>query len=167
MIEYINKLSKELSDVNLQNYWPTFQSVAYALYTNEFVYLFNHPLVEESEERTYKIIQWNDSFTGNTLILYEGFPTAILYVDDEDKYEDLYSVMVHELFHGFQYEKGEKRFPDEVIGMTYPLTSENIGLRYQERMALYQAVTACDQYTRLQNVKAFIALREKKKRKLS
>src|SRR5699024_12088732 len=77
-------------------------------------------------------------------------------------YASLYSILVHELFHGFQYIKGENRFADETMGITYPLSKENIQLRSQERLYLYRAVLEKDRVKKRQYLATFISLREKR-----
>src|SRR5699024_1975486 len=112
--------------------------------------------------KNYQILKRDDRFIGCTLILYLDYPTAIV---DLELYRDqasLYSILVHELFHGFQYIKGEKRFADEVMGVTYPLSKENIQLRSQERLYLYRAVLEKDRTKKRQYLATFISLREKR-----
>lgn len=70
--------------------------------------------------------------------------------------------MVHELFHGNQYVKGEKRFPDETMGITYPLTKENVEIRNRERKSLYNALIETSISNKKQYLNEFISLREKR-----
>ncbi|WP_260320499.1 hypothetical protein [Peribacillus simplex] len=94
--------------------------------------------------------------------MYEEYPTAIVNMDSYEDYEDLYSMVVHELFHGYQHIKDEKRFPDEMMGITYPLSKENVELRNQERTNLYHALLENNIMKKKQYLDAFIALREKR-----
>src|SRR5699024_9541317 len=139
-----DEIVKDLVRSHLDSYWTGFEPVAYALFDKKFVYLFNHPKMIKEPNKNYQILKRDDRFIGCTLILYLDYPTAIV---DLELYRDqasLYSILVHELFHGFQYIKGEKRFADEVMGVTYPLSKENIQLRSQERLYLYRAVLEKD-----------------------
>lgn len=70
--------------------------------------------------------------------------------------------MIHELFHGNQYIKEEKRFPDEMLGITYPLTKENVEIRNRERKSLYNALLETDISKKKQYLNEFISLREKR-----
>jgi hypothetical protein len=124
----------------MENYWPGFELVAYAIYDKSKVYLFNHPKFSNNPSCTYHILKWDTEFTADTIIMYEEYPTAIVNMDHYKEYEDLFSMIVHELFHGYQYIKDEKRFPDEMMGITYPLSKENVELRNQERANLYCAM---------------------------
>ncbi|USL45518.1 hypothetical protein [Priestia megaterium] len=99
---------------------------------------------------------------GNTIILFDGYPTAIADMELYDDYEGLISILVHELFHGNQYIKGEKRFPDEILGITYPLTKENVEIRNRERKNLYNALLETDISKKKQYLNEFISLREKR-----
>ena len=62
--------------------------------------------------------------------------------------------------------KGEKRFPDEMMGITYPLSKENVELRNQERTNLYCALLENNLMKKKHYLNAFIALREKEQPRL-
>ncbi|MFD9625272.1 hypothetical protein [Peribacillus muralis] len=162
MPQYLNRIAEELFQAKLENYWSGFELVAYALYDKRNVYLFNHPKFSNNPQYTYHILNWDVQFTGDTMILYEEYPTAIVNLDSYKDYEDLYSVLIHELFHGYQYIKDEKRFPDEMMGITYPLSQENVELRNQERTNLYRALLEHNTIKKKHHLHTFIALREKR-----
>jgi len=167
MNKYLNRISKDLVNVNFDNYWPGFESVAYALYDKSYVYLFNHPRMEKNQQSNYQILNWDEQFMGCTLILYNDYPTAIVNIELYENYESLYSILVHELFHGFQYVKGETRFANEILGFTYLLSKENVELRNQERINLYSAVLENNIIEKKQYLNTFIALREKRTAKFN
>lgn len=162
MPHHLNRIAKDLVKSKLKNYWPGFELVAYALYDKSNVYLFNHPKLSNNPQCTYHTLSWDVQFTGDTIIMYEEYPTAIVNLDYYEEYEDLYSILVHEIFHGYQYIKDEKRFPDEMMGITYPLSKENVELRNQERTNLYRALLENNIIKKKQYLNAFIALREKR-----
>ncbi|MFE4810085.1 hypothetical protein ACFQ9Y_02790 [Peribacillus simplex] len=166
MPHYLNRIAEDLVKVKLENYWSGFELAAYALYDKRNVYLFNHPKFSNNPHCAYHTLKWDVQFTGDTIILYEEYPTAIVNMDSYEDYEDLYSMVVHELFHGYQYIKDEKRFPDEMIGITYPLSKENVELRNQERTNLYHALLENNIIKKKQYLNAFIALREKRAAKI-
>ncbi|WP_139069996.1 hypothetical protein [Bacillus sp. FJAT-27225] len=136
--------------------------VAYAIYDDSTVYLFNHPKFKSDLEQPYATVKRDNQFAACTLILYENYPTAIVDMNLVKDYESLYATLVHELFHGYQYLKGESRFPNEVMGITYPLLVENIQLRNLERTNLFSAFNANNSDVRDQYIQAFIAIREKR-----
>ncbi|QKE72452.1 hypothetical protein HPK19_06395 [Arthrobacter citreus] len=162
MSKNFNEIAQDLLNTNFNNYWPGFESVAYALYDNSNVYLFNHPRMTKTEQNQYQILQRDDQFNGCTLILYNEYPTAIVDLEFYEDYGSLFSILLHELFHGFQYIKGEKRFANETMGITYPLLKENVELRKQERASLFSAVLENNVLKKKQYINSFIALREKR-----
>ncbi|MGE7603352.1 hypothetical protein ACQKL5_12815 [Peribacillus sp. NPDC097675] len=160
--EYLKQITHDLAKENLNRYWPGFETVAYALYDKSYVYLFNHPRMKTKKHCDYQILNWNDQFNGCTLILHNDYPTAIVNIEMYDDYNNLYSILVHELFHGFQYVKGETRLADEVQGITYPLSKENVELRNRERSTLFNAVLENNMIKKKRYLNTFIALREKR-----
>ncbi|ETT86728.1 hypothetical protein MKZ08_09760 [Viridibacillus sp. FSL R5-0477] len=162
MTNYLNRIIQELVEENLENYWPGFEMVAYALYDNCNVYLYNHPKFKGNKQNTYQILKRDEQFNGCTLILYEEYPTAIVDLQLYGDYESLFSILVHELFHGYQYIKGENRFPDELLGVTYPLSNENVQLRNLERMNLYNALLEKNTLKKKEYLNTFIELKEKR-----
>lgn len=162
MTKYLNQISLDLVEKNLENYWAGFELVAYALYDNSSVYLFNHPKYKNNQQCKYQILERDEQFNGCTIIMYKEYPTAIVDLELYGNYEELYSILVHELFHGFQYIKGEKRFADETLAITYPLIRENVELRNQERSILFNALFEIDFNKKKQYINTFIAIREKR-----
>ncbi len=162
MNHFLNHIAKDLTNTNVERYWPNFELVAYALYDKNSVFLFNHPRYNQVPPKTYKILKRDERFVGNTLILFDGYPTAIADMELYDDYEGLFSILVHELFHGNQYIKEEKRFPDEMLGITYPLTKENVEIQNRERKNLYNALLETDISKKKQYLNEFISLREKR-----
>lgn len=155
----VNEIAKVMRSTNLTNYWPGFEPVAYALYNQENVYVFHHPKFKKDG---YVTLPWTEQFIADTLILFEGTPTAIVNIDRYEEFADLYAILIHELFHGYQYVKDEKRFPDEMKGITYPLSPANVELRNAERASLYAAVLATDSKEKTEHLQQFIALREQR-----
>ncbi|MFJ7467416.1 hypothetical protein ACIQWI_02595 [Peribacillus frigoritolerans] len=166
MPHHLGRMAEDLVKAKLENYWRGFEPVAYALYDKSNVYLFNHPKFSNDSLCTYHILKWDTEFTADTIIMYDEYPTAIVNMDYYKAYEDLFSMLVHELFHGYQYIKDEKRFPDEMMGITYPLSKENVELRNQERANLYCAMLENNLIKKKQYLNAFIALREKRAAKI-
>lgn len=161
MKDYLSQIYKDVK-VNLENYWPGFNAVPFALYDQSNTYVFNHPSFKHHQQDQFQILNRDDQFNGCTLIMFEGYPTAIVDLELYDKYEEVYSILVHELFHGFQYVQGERRFPDEVKGITYPLSKENVEWRHQERSNLFHALLEKNTVKKKQYLTAFVAFREKR-----
>lgn len=156
---HLEMMAKSLTSHKLEQYWEGFKSVAFAFYNKDKVYLYNHPKFNTAGLSPY-LLPWSEDFVGDTLILFEEHPTAIVDLDLHEEIEDIYAICVHELFHGYQYLRGDERFPDELLIITYPLSPENIELRNQERHHLYLSVMAATMEERNHAMNRFIALRE-------
>lgn len=158
----IDRIAEDMKKTRPEEIWPGFQYVAFALYDEKYVYLFNHPNYPPEGEKPYCMLPWTDSFIAETLIFFEGNPTAIANLSLHDEYERLFATLVHELFHGYQYIKGEKRFPNELLGIMYPVLEENVEARIQERKALYEAFMADSIEKMHEYLCRFIAMRERR-----
>lgn len=90
MNHFLNEISKDLTTTNVERYWPNFELVAYALYDKNSVFLFNHPRYDNDPLKLYKVLKWKEQFVGNTLILFDGYPTAIADMELYDDYEGLF-----------------------------------------------------------------------------
>ncbi len=127
------KVSNKLDTVNFEDLWPGFKRYSFALYTGERIYL-------EKED-----LPWDERFIGNTAILYEGSFMAIWRVEGDGVEESSIDVdklvadMVHEMFHAFQLEQGESRYPNDLVALDYPNNIRNYGLKYAENLLLIQA----------------------------
>lgn len=152
-------LTIELTEGELEKYWPDFQGVAYAIYDEEKVHLYNHP---KFPGQPYHIMDWTEQFLGSTLILFENYPTAIINIAYYKDETSLYSIVVHELFHGYQYLQGEKRVANEMLGPTYPISEANLELRHQERKLLHQGLCASTEIEKLSCLQQFISIREER-----
>lgn len=133
MKELFDEISKRLNCIDFEYIWPGFCRYEFAIYTSEKVQFKD------------KEIPWNNNFIGNTSINYNGKYIAIWNVGDSinDKksmdIDVLASNIVHEMFHAFQYENGEKRFPNDLLTLSYPQNFENFSLKYQENKLLVEA----------------------------
>lgn len=95
-------------------------------------------------------------------IIFKDYPTAIVNMNRYRDYKSLLAIMVHELFHCYQYLNGESRFPNESLGLQYPILEENIELRNKERICLYDAVNCKSKAEKNNYIKQFIELREQR-----
>lgn len=107
------------------------------------------------QKNDYITIPKTNEFNACTIILFEDFPTAIVDVRLYPQFNETYAILIHELFHGYQYTYGESRFPNELVGIDYSLCNKNISLRIEEQKALYQALQTKD----LSSLHYFIKLR--------
>ncbi|HDR8183920.1 TPA: peptide ABC transporter permease [Bacillus thuringiensis] len=161
MDNILNKIKQDINMDLLYELWPGFMGAAFALYNDEHVYVFHHPLFLKDE---YTVLKWDEQFKGDTCILFKDYPTAIVNMNRYKDYESLLAIVVHELYHCYQYLNKERRFPNESLGFQYPITEENIELRNRERICLYDAVHCNSQAERNNYIKQFIELREQRAR---
>lgn len=98
-----------------------------------------------------KRIPYEESFRGNTSILYNGEYIAIWDIEfsPEEDMETLAYLLVHEMFHCHQFSNGETRFPSDFTLMCYPDDIENFTKKYNENRYLADACEHCD-FTELQ-----------------
>lgn len=154
MNNILNRIKKDVSIELLNTLWPGFNRAAFALYNDEYVYVFHHPLFLKGDDKyEYTVLKWDEQFKADTFILFKDYPTAIVNMNRYKDYETLLAVVVHELFHCYQYLNKERRFPNESIGFQYPITEENIELRNKERICLYDAVHCKSQAERINYIK--------------
>lgn len=161
MNNILNRIKKDVNIELLNTLWPGFNGTAFALYNDEHVYVFHHPLLLK-DDGEYAVLKRNEQFKADTFILLKDYPTAIVNMNRYRDYESLLAVVVHELFHCYQYLNNESRFPNESLGFQYPILEENIELRNKERMCLYDTMHCKSQVEKYNYIKQFIELREQR-----
>lgn len=147
------KVEEQIGKVNFSKLWKDFQPYPFALYTQEKV------LLKDKEQ------PWNDSFLGNTSIEDNGKPLAIWNIRTGSEQEDiavLTSGLVHEMFHCYQKENEEVRFPKELELLCYPLIEENFQMKYQEQLYLLRAVQEKNLQEKEKYLAQFVSLRKKR-----
>lgn len=149
-----NEINSILSNVEFNKLWKGFKRYRFALYDDEKVYFGD------------KEIAVDNRFIGNTAIDYDGEKLAIWRVSKEEL-ESLHVLaanMVHEMFHAFQMENGENRFPDDIKGLNKPFDLEYYSMKSREAKLLAEAITSHDYDAKLKNLIGIISLREVRKR---
>ncbi|HOP11203.1 MAG TPA: hypothetical protein PK629_06910 [Oscillospiraceae bacterium] len=154
MRELIGQVSENLKKTDFDTLWKGFHRYPFALYDEKKVYLENGEILRD------------ERFFGNTAIEYEGGKLAIWNIEGEPAKEDaetLTADMVHEMFHAFQYEKGEKRFPNDLKTLLYPSDIENFNLKYIENKLLADAFETTDLPYKRQLLNQICGLRQKRR----
>ncbi|HZK29603.1 MAG TPA: hypothetical protein VFD19_05240 [Clostridia bacterium] len=148
-----------LSRIDFETIWPGFAPVDFALYTPEKMY-FQGELAARPQ-----------GFMGNTAIEYEGAFIAIwnmMYtkITGEESLDLLASKLVHEMFHAFQKQQGETRFPDDLDLLLYPLDEKLIALTRRESAILSDpAVYAGHSPTKaMEGLRSIVSIRADKTR---
>ena len=110
-----DKVYEHICKVDFESIWEGFHAYHFALYDDKKVYFKD------------KTIMYEECFLGNTSIKYDNEQIAIWKIDDYSKEDpiELAANMVHEMFHAYQYELGEKRLPNDILALDYPVILEN------------------------------------------
>lgn len=146
------KLSNLLSRVNFNELWEGFHFYDFALYNDKEVFLKD------------KVIPYDNRFIGNTAINYEGQYLAIWNVENPDKedIEVLAACIVHEMFHAYQYELKESRWPQDLRTLDYPSDIENFKLKYAENKILVAAYLEKDKAKKKRLLTQFVSIRSRR-----
>lgn len=126
MEELYSETASRLEKVDFETVWPGFHPCPFALYDRRETVL---------DDRRFKT---PENFYGNTCIFYGGRQIAIWNIElDPPEDPDIFaSCMVHEMFHAFQQEKGEMRFPDDLKLLTEKIEIKALSLKIAERQLL-------------------------------
>lgn len=128
-----NEIEKRLSRINFNILWPSFSKYKFALYNDTSVCLDK------------KIIDKTNEFIANTSIIYNNEYIAIWKLTENTDLDILTSKIVHEMFHAFQQENKETRFPNEFISvLNYKYFSENLNVKAKENEIL---ISLLDNYS--------------------
>lgn len=121
--ELLNKIYEKvdgfLDQIDYEAIWEGFSRKKLYLYQKDWV---------RGEEG---IFSWNESFVGNTTMVWKNKQVAIwkidenANVDDEEEMCYLIAGLVHEMFHAYQMEHGESRFPDDLKRLICKETAED------------------------------------------
>jgi hypothetical protein len=156
MLELYQELSKKLNRINFELLWPGFKRYEFAIYTSEKVQFANGE------------IPWDERFIGNTAIHYDGSYIAIWNVEhgfmknDSGDIDILAANIVHEMFHAYQYENGENRWPKDLITIKYPNDIENFSLKFEENKILADAFEQQDLEKKRTLLNYFCGIRHKR-----
>ena len=101
LLTLYHAVAEQLDRLDFAALYPGYHRYPFALYDEEQVCLEG------------QLFPWDDRFLGNTSIEYEGRRIAIWSVAlDPQPPVALAANMAHEMFHCFQFDEGERRFPD-------------------------------------------------------
>lgn len=120
------ELSHRINQLDFATLWPGFHPYKFAVYQDHHVCLDG------------TIIDHTDAFLANTAIRYEGDMIAIWRIANEDIDLDvLTSKIIHEMFHAFQMDHGESRFPNEIEAlMRYQYDPLNLAQKMKEHQLM-------------------------------
>lgn len=130
-----HQLQAKIERINFSQLWPGFHSYHFALFDEESVMLDG------------KMRSKTEEFLANTAIHVEDQTLATWKVD-ADSPQDLdvlASLLVHEMFHCYQMEHQETRYPNDLILLRYPDLLDNYERKMCENRLLLQAFEKKDQ----------------------
>ncbi|MBO5716228.1 MAG: hypothetical protein J6S23_07560 [Clostridia bacterium] len=120
-----NEVKKHIEGVNFSQLWTNFKPLKFALYTDKECF-FDGKYVEKTDE-----------FLGNTSIKYNGEIIAIWNVMENTDSIILSSKIIHEMFHGFQMQNNETRFPNELHALyNYKYDDANLSIKTLENQMI-------------------------------
>lgn len=154
------KVSSQLDKLDFSALWGGFKRYPFALYTSNTVVLENGEL------------PWDTRFRGNTAIEYENGFIAIWNVENDFDFlsgnastaETLAASLVHEMFHAYQMECGETRFPQDLSIQLYPWDAKNFALKQKENAVLAEAFSQANKCGKLKKLAEFCALRAEREK---
>ncbi|OIK14769.1 hypothetical protein [Bacillus sp. MUM 13] len=162
-MQQIEDLRKQVDEMvektDFNGLWNGFEPVAFAIYDKEKVYLWNHP---DNLDDNITFFPWNPQFSGDDLIFYRDYPTAIVSTDHYPVIDCLYPRLMQELFRGYQFLLGEARFPDTWAGFRYPIYLDAIDLKIKERVCLHEACMEEDAAVKEKKIFEFISFRNRR-----
>ncbi|VEU80031.1 hypothetical protein [Haploplasma axanthum] len=130
-LEIIYKnINEKLEKLNFEEIWPNFKKYKFAIYSSKEVCING------------EIIPYNESFIGNTAIKYQDELIAIWNYEMDPVYDIdiLTASLVHEMFHCFQMENGEARYPNDLEILMYPNELSNYQAKLNENKVLVDSL---------------------------
>lgn len=117
-----SEIQSRIDQVDFSGVWRGFRPIKYALYKDESCF-FDGRSIKKPE-----------SFIANTSIEYNGEHIAIWDLSKEtDDFDALAASIIHEMFHAYQNESGESRWPEENAALIrYRYSDDNISTKLRE-----------------------------------
>jgi len=142
------KVNKKIEKINFQSLWPSFKDYDFALYDADKVIL-NHTIIPKE-----------DVFIGNTAIKYKGKYLAIWHLENDLDIDVLSAKLIHEMFHAYQNECQDPRFPNEFEAIVqYKQSVEHLSIKYYEHHQIICLLNDFNAY----NFNALLAARQYRK----
>ena len=150
MLERIYKaVQKKHKLLNFQALWPGFHAFPFILYDGNRAYGRNGYFPQP------------EAFRGNTALHYNGEWTAIweLAPAEMPDINVLSADLAHEMFHAFQMEHKERRFPDDLAALAYSMDAGNLTAKLMENRMLAAAFATPDVSEKLRLLTRFVEIR--------
>jgi hypothetical protein len=143
-------VDKIIKSIDFNILWKGFHPYPFALYNSKTIWL-------EKEE-----ILYHPEFCANTCIRFRGELLAIWQITESEEWElvNIAVGVVHEMFHCYQEELGESRYPDDLKILSYPMEERNFRVKLKENRLLAAAMRTQDINTRKKLLTYFKACRQ-------
>ena len=123
------EIDKRIKLIPFQSLWKGFHPFSFAIYNDKEACL-KGAIVDKPKE-----------FIANTAISYEGEQIAMFRVSGDEDLDVVTSKMIHEMFHAYQNEQHDQRFPNEIEALfNYEYTNKNLSIKLQENHFLHDVV---------------------------
>ena len=148
-----NEVMIRLNKLDFPSLWSGFKMYSFAIYDDLNICINN------------QMIPYDQRFIGNTAIDYENKFVAIwnIRMAPVSNMDLLASQLVHEMFHCFQKENKETRYPNDLKLLQYPHSQANYSLKYQENQVLIQAYQESDFAKKQDLFRQFLQIRATRK----
>lgn len=167
MIKRMKELERLLNLIDYNQLWDKFTKTKYAIYNDENFYINDNSGIDMNLAKNDSCFvgSVDERFMGNTAISINDDFIAIWNEDtisEDTNNIKLASLIIHEMFHCFQLASDEKRFPNELLGIDYPITVENINLRMLERKYLLMATIEKEKDKKIELLTLYYSIRTKR-----
>ena len=123
------EIDKRINLISFHSLWKGFHPFSFAVY-NDNQACFKGLMIDKPKE-----------FIANTAISFQGEQVAMFRVDEDEDLDIITSKMVHEMFHAYQNEQHDQRFPNEIEALfKYEYTNQNISIKLKENQILHDLV---------------------------
>jgi hypothetical protein len=171
VINFVKEIKTRVNNSSFAKFWRDFDAMPIGFFNREEVFLINSNTLPEGyiEEDGIYIGKWDYNFVGCSITNLQENTIAIWDLDiimPLNSIEEIYSMVAHEMFHAFQmnnFSYLDKRFPDEMLQINYPLSAINVLLWVEERKNILNAVFEEDVELRKEYISKFISCREKRR----
>ncbi|MDF2873227.1 MAG: hypothetical protein K0R05_4802 [Anaerocolumna sp.] len=144
------EVERIIKSIDFNILWKGFHPYPFAIYNTETIWL-------EKEE-----IPYQPEFCANTCIRFRGELLAIWQITESEEWElvNIAVGVVHEMFHCYQEELGESRYPDDLKILSYPMEERNFRVKLKENRLLAASMRTQDINTRKKLLTYFKACRQ-------
>lgn len=171
VVKVMKELDEIFEKIDFNGLWNGFEMSKYAIYDEEHFYINDNTGLDLNlvKKDSCLVGKRDERFIGNTAISINDDYVAIVGINgmgDNAKITKWASLFTHEMFHCFQYSKGKKKFPNELLSINYPITNENIYYRTQERKYLLDACIEKNKNKKLELLALYFNIRNKREKLL-